>query len=272
VALLMAPEVRDLSRFWDALVAFFALSLCASAVYLMNDLLDLEADRRHATKRSRPFAAGDLPLVLGLVLAPVCLAAGFALAAVLPPAFAVILVAYMVVTTLYSFRLKQIPLVDVILLAMLYTGRVVAGGAATRVWPSPWLLGFSLFFFLSLAFAKRYSELYALRREQRDLQTRGYYPADLELIATQGAASGYLSVLVAALYINSDRVVGLYQRPELLWLICPLLLYWISRVWLLAHRGHLDDDPVLFAIRDRNSYAVGGLIVLVLLLARIVPR
>ncbi len=269
VPLLMAPEARNVALFWNAFVAFLAFSLCASSVYVLNDLLDLEADRRHATKRLRPFAAGDLPVLLGLVVAPLFLASGLVLAIALPRAFLAVLVIYMTVTTAYSFRLKHMPLVDVLVLAMLYTGRVIAGAAATRVWPSPWLLGFSLFFFLSLAFVKRYSELYAMRQQQETLKVRGYYPADLELIATNGAISGYISVLVAALYINSDRVVGLYLHPELLWLICPLLLYWISRIWLLAHRGQLHDDPVLFAIKDRASYVVGALIAVVLLLARL---
>ncbi len=267
VPLLMSPEARELPRFGSAFLALVAFSLAASSVYVLNDLLDLAADRRHATKRSRPFAAGELPLVLGFALAPACLAAAIAIGALLPRAFLMVLALYMITTTAYSFRLKHVPLVDVIVLALLYTGRVIAGAAATRVWPSPWLLGFSLFFFVSLAFVKRYSELHALR-DQRSLQVRGYFPADLELIATNGTVSGYLSVLVAALYINSDRVVPLYRHPEMLWFVCPLLMYWISRIWLLAHRGELHDDPVLFAIKDRVSYVVGALVALVLVLAR----
>ena len=271
VALLMAPEARDPKLFADAFLAFVAFSLCASSVYLANDLLDLAADRRHATKCKRPFASGELPLVTGLALGPVCLLSGLAVAALLPPSFLVVLLIYMAATTAYSFRLKHVPLVDVLLLAMLYTGRVIAGGAATGIVPSPWLLGFSLFFFLSLAFVKRFSELHAVRLQQQPdgLKVRGYYHSDLELIATNGAVSGYISVLVAALYINSDRVVGLYAHPEALWLICPMLLYWISRVWLLAHRGEMKDDPVLFAIKDPVSYGVGATIAAVLLAARL---
>jgi 4-hydroxybenzoate polyprenyltransferase len=200
---------------------------------------------------------------------PGCLLGAVLVTVLLPGAFAVVLLVYMIVTTAYSFRLKHVPLVDVIVLAMLYTGRVIAGAAATHVWPSPWILGFSLFFFLSLAFVKRYAEIYAMPTEQPALKVRGYYPADLELIATNGAVSGYISVLVAALYINSDRVVGLYAHPEMLWLICPLLLYWISRIWMLAHRGQLHDDPVLFAIKDRESWVIGALIALVLAAARL---
>lgn len=269
VPLLMAPEARELPLFLNAFLAFLAFSLSASAVYVVNDLLDLAADRRHPTKRRRPFAAGDLPIAFGLLLVPACLVAGFAITYWLPSVFVVVLSLYLVVTTAYSFRLKHVPLVDVIVLAMLYTGRVIAGAAATHVWPSPWILGFSLFFFLSLAFVKRYAELYAMRGEPADVRVRGYFPGDLELVAINGAVSGYISVLVAALYINSDRVVGLYLHPELLWLICPLLLYWISRMWMLAFRGQLHDDPVLFAIKDRESWIVGALIAVVLVLARL---
>ncbi len=177
VPLLMAPEARELPLFLKTACAFVAFSVCASAVYVANDLLDLAADRRHQTKRRRPFAAGDLSLATGVALVPACLLTGFALAwLLLPPAFVAVLAAYLAVTTAYSFRLKHVPLVDVIVLAMLYTGRVIAGAAATSLWPSPWILGFSLFFFLSLAFVKRYAELYALRGEPPELRVRGYYP------------------------------------------------------------------------------------------------
>ena len=204
------------------------------------------------------------------MLAPACLLASIVLGSALSGSFLLVLAIYMVMTTAYSFRLKHVALVDVLLLAVLYTGRIIAGAAATRVWPSTWLLGFSLFFFLSLAFVKRYSEIQAAFRDKADSKVRGYRPDDLPLIATAGMTSGYLSVVVAALYINSDRVAGVYAQPMLLWLVCPLLLYWVSRIWLLAHRGELPDDPVFFALRDRASYAVGMLLVLVLVLARLV--
>lgn len=267
VPVVMAHEMRDPALMLAALVAFVSFSLCASAVYLTNDLLDLEADRRHASKRFRPFAAGDLNPLGGLMLAPLLLAASVLLALTLPLPFLVTLAIYIVLTTLYSFRLKHVALVDVVVLATLYTGRMMAGSAATDVWPSPWLLGFAMFFFLSLAFVKRYSELYAFRNAKESLRVRGYYPSDLEQIASLGATSGYISVLVAALYINTDRVAALYREPALLWLVCPLLLYWVSRVWLLAHRGEMHDDPVVFAVRDRVSYVVGALMAAVLLIA-----
>lgn len=267
--LLMAPEARNLSLLWNALLAFVAFSLCASSVYVVNDLLDLAADRRHPAKRKRPFASGDLPLTTGLILGPACLATGLGVASLLPTSFVAVLLLYLATTAAYSFRLKQVPVVDVILLAMLYTGRVIAGAAATLLWPSPWILAFSLFFFLSLAFVKRYAELYALRQQPGPVKARGYYAADLELVAASGTASGYVSVLVAALYITSDRVAGVYSQPAFLWIVCPLLLYWISRIWLLAHRGQMDDDPVVFAVRDRTSYVVGALLAAALVAARV---
>ncbi len=269
VPLTMAHQVSDVTLYDDVLLAFFAFSVCASAVYILNDLTDVEADRAHDTKRHRPFAAGELSTSLGWTLGVLCVTVGSMLASRLPLSFALVLLVYLFVTTLYTFWLKHVPLVDVIVLALLYTGRVIAGGAATSIMPSPWILGFSLFFFLSLAFVKRYAELYTLRRRESSLKTRGYYASDLELITVFGIVSGYLAALVAALYINGDYAVGIYRHPALLWLVCPLLLYWISRVWMLAHRGQLHDDPVLFAIRDRTSWVVGGLLALVLVAARI---
>ena len=267
VPVVMAHQVGDRGLMLACLVAFVSFSLCASSVYLTNDLLDLDADRRHASKRFRPFAAGDLNPLVGLLLAPLLLAASVLLALTLPLSFLVTLAIYVVLTTLYSFSLKHIALIDVVVLASLYTGRMMAGSAATGVWPSPWLLGFAMFFFLSLAFVKRYSELYAHREAKDSPRVRGYYPGDLEQIASLGAASGYISVLVAALYINTERVAALYREPALVWLVCPLLLYWISRVWLLAHRGEMHDDPVVFAVTDRVSYVVGALMAAVLVIA-----
>ena len=267
--LLMAPEIVEVPLYGDALLAFVSFSLCASGVYLMNDLVDLDADRQHATKRRRPFAAGELSVGFGWGLAACVLAAGFAVATLLPWLFAVVLFFYLLVTTCYTLRWKHVPLVDVLVLAILYAGRVVAGGAATYILPSPWILGFSLFFFLSLAFVKRYSELRPLGASASSLKVRGYYAGDLDLITINGTVSGYCAVLVAALYINGDSASGIYRHPELLWMVCPLLLYWISRIWMLAHRGELDEDPVLFAIRDRASWIVAALLAFVLLAARL---
>ncbi len=256
--LVLAHQVTNLPLVLAAVVAFFAFGLCASAVYVQNDLLDLEADRHHARKRFRPFAAGTLPLKFGLVLAPALLVLAVAAALALSPAFLGVLALYFVTTFSYSLYFKRKAILDVLLLAGLYTVRIVAGGVAVGVGVSPWLLAFSLFFFLSLAYVKRFTELRELPLES-SLRSRGYTRGDLEGLADLGVASGYIAVLVVALYINSPGVRELYGTPEVLWLLCPLLVYWISRVWLLARRGEMHDDPVVFALRDRTSYVIGVL-------------
>lgn len=262
VPLLLAHEALNLPLVGAALLAFFAFGLCASSVYVQNDLLDLEADRHHARKRFRPFASGALPIKFGLLLAPVLLLLAVFTSLPLPPAFLGVLALYFAFTVSYSFYFKRKAILDVLLLAVLYTIRIVAGGVAVGITVSPWLLAFSMFFFLNLAYVKRFAELKDLPKES-SLRSRGYTSSDLEGLADLGVSSGYVSILVVALYINSPEVRLLYAAPEFLWLLCPLLVYWVSRVWLLARRGHMHDDPVVFALRDRVSYLVGALAVLV---------
>jgi 4-hydroxybenzoate polyprenyltransferase/phosphoserine phosphatase len=272
IPLLTAHKLGESALLWQATLAFFAFSLCASAVYILNDLFDLEADRHHPTKRLRPFAAGELPLSLGLVAFPVLLGISAVLASQLSWHFSAVLAVYVLLTTSYSLRIREVPLLDVFCLAGLYTVRLIAGHAATQVKYSFWLLLFSMFIFLSLALMKRFTELLAARQQNKfGLKGRGYTSGDLELVATLGTSSGYLAVLVLALYANSQElgqgVDRLYQTPLLLLLICPLLLYWVSRVWLLAHRGEMHDDPIVFALKDSASYVVGFLTLLILWLA-----
>lgn len=251
----------------NAAWAFLAFSLCASANYILNDLMDLTADRLHPVKRLRPFASGNLPLVWGLVLMPLMLVAGMACALQTTTGFLVYLAVYLVCSVLYSARLKRVPLLDVLVLAALYVMRIMAGGQATDLPISQWLLAFSMFLFLSLALAKRHSELGRLRRDNaKPTHGRGYLSEDLELLLSMGTGAGYLSVLILALYVNSPEVRSLYLRPHLLWLMCPVFLYWIGRVWLLAHRGQMDEDPVLFAVKDKVSY-FAGLITLAIMAA-----
>lgn len=264
--LLAAHRLFSLDAAAHAAAAFVAFGLCASGVYLLNDLLDLASDRRHPRKRKRPFAAGTLPLTAGLIAAPALTLAAFALALAIAPLFALTLLGYYVLTLAYSFRLKRIVMLDVVVLAALYTIRIVAGAAAIAQPLSFWLLAFSMFIFLSLAMLKRYTELRVLQANGwSNAEGRGYRVDDLGLIQSLGAASGYLSVLVLALYINSTASEALYHRPEVLWLLCPLLLYWISRVWVVAHRGQMHDDPVIYAMVDRVSRVVlvlGALVVI----------
>ncbi len=252
----------------DALIAFVAFCLCASGVYLLNDLLDVESDRHHAAKRERPFARGDLPLAVGLVAFPLLLLGSLLIGTSLSQGFVATLGVYVLLTTAYSLRLKQAPLLDVFCLAGLYTVRLVAGHEATGIVYSFWLLVFSMFLFLSLALVKRGVELEAARQQNRnDIKGRGYAAGDLPLITILGCCSAFLAVLVLALYVNSQEVRILYRHPTLLLLICPLLLYWMSRLWLLAARGRMHDDPVVFALRDPVSYAVGALTLAVIWLA-----
>ena len=248
--------------------AFFAFCCAASGAYILNDVFDLEADRRHPTKRHRPFAAGTLNPTLGFVLVPALLVIAVAASWSLPRGFLELLVLYVVLTSAYSLHLKRIAVVDVLLLAGLYTLRVLAGIAAAEVRFSTWLLAFAMFLFLSLAFLKRYTEVSAMEGAATEqVRRRGYIRGDREWLGSMGGASGYLSVLVLALYINSEQVVALYRRPLALWLACPLLLFWTSRMWLLAHRGRIHDDPIVATVRDPASYVIGALVALVMYLA-----
>jgi 4-hydroxybenzoate polyprenyltransferase len=254
VPVFAAHRFTEIALLEKSLLAFAALCLCASSGYLFNDLIDLEADRHHPHKRLRPFASGRLPLTYGLIMMPVLLIAGCVLGALASPLFLVMAAGYFVMSGVYSLRLKKVALLDVLFLAGLYTMRIMAGSAATGIWSSHWLLAFSTFLFFSLALVKRYSELVVMRDvEGVRARARAYESSDGELLATMGTASGYLAVMVFALYIASDKAATLYTRPGLLWMLCPLLLYWISHVWLTAHRGKMHDDPVVFATSDRTS-------------------
>lgn len=268
VPLLTAHVLSDVKLLVAGMLAFFAFSFCASSVYFLNDLLDLNDDRRHATKRNRPFAAGTLSLTAGLMGTPVLLAMAALIASFLPWQFALVLTVYYLMTVAYSFKLKRVVMVDVIALAALYTIRIVAGAAAVAVTLSFWLLSFSVFVFLSLAIVKRYTELMKLKEKSaKKTLGRGYQVEDLELLSSLGGSAGYLSVLVLALYINSAEVKSMYDQPQIMWPVCLVMLYWVSRVWIIAHRGNMDDDPIVFALKDRVSLVCGGLIALFMMLA-----
>lgn len=243
----------------NALLAFLSFSLCASATYIANDLLDMEADRRHPSKRLRPFASGDLSVKTGIVLSAALLAGSLALAVLLLPlSFLIWLFVYLVTTLSYSLYFKRVVLVDVILLSGLYTLRLLAGSAATDVSISPWLGAFALFLFLSLAMVKRFSELQNTRARGQTLANgRGYLLVDIEQMRSFGTASAYASVVVFSFYIGAHEVTSLYRHASRLWLITPLMILWLSRVWLLASRGELNEDPVIFALSDRMSLLTG---------------
>ncbi len=267
--LVMAHRFHEPDLLAKASLAFCAFGFCASSVYLLNDLADLPADRRHPHKRLRPFAAGEIPLLWGFGSAPLLLGLAFLMGLALPPPFIGMLAIYFVLNLAYSFALKRVVLLDVLVLAGLYTMRIMAGSAALAIWPSSWLLAFSTFLFLSLALVKRYAELGIMRRVNGETaQVRGYRVIDMELLASLGGGSGYVAVLVLAIYISSGAAGASYTRHMLMWLLCPLLLYWISYVWLTAHRGGMNDDPLVFTVRDRASHIVFLLSAIIILFAR----
>lgn len=241
-----------------------AFCLCSSSVYVLNDMMDLRADRHHFRKKTRPFSSGELSLTVGFVLIPVLLLSSLSLALLLPRSFFLFLLCYFFFSTSYSVYLKLIPVLDVLILAGLYTLRILAGAAAISVIVSFWLLSFSMFFFLSIALAKRYNEL---QEHKVEYTGRKYRQADLITLMSQGASSGHVAVLIFALYINSDEVLLHYHQPELLWFICPLLLYWISKLWLNTQRGEVHDDPLVWAVTNRVSRGIALLCAAILLVS-----
>lgn len=270
IPLVAAHKISSLPLLSNALLAFFFFSLCASSVYLLNDLLDLNEDRNHPRKKFRPFAAGTLPIKAGIIAFPLLLLAAFTGSFILlPPMFTAGLALYYAVTLAYSLLLKRMVIIDVVTLAALYTIRIIAGAFATGIELTFWLLAFSMFMFLSLALVKRYAELRMVKNKGGDekISGRGYYPSDLEMLSSLGAASGYLSVMVLALYIQEGSTAHLYDHPKYIWLACPLLLFWVSRTWMLTHRGQMHDDPVVFAVKDHISVLTGALMLLVFWLA-----
>jgi 4-hydroxybenzoate polyprenyltransferase len=240
-------------------LAFICFSLCASATYIVNDLLDLEADRQHPRKRKRAFASGNLSAAAGVAISAVFLAVSLTCAVVfLPRGFLGCLVLYLVTTLAYSLALKRIVILDVVILSALYTLRMLAGAAATHTYISPWLAAFAIFIFLSLAMVKRFSELQNVRSAGAEISNgRGYLLNDIEQIRSFGTSSAFASVVVLSVYIGQPDVLSLYHHHQRMWLMPPLLILWLCRVWLLASRGELDEDPVVFALTDRMSLLMG---------------
>lgn len=265
---MLTAHALSLTNLALSLLAVLAFNFTASAVYVLNDLVDLHADRAHPTKKKRPFAAGTVSLAEGLMLVPLLLAAAISTTVLLPPLFSLLLAAYFATTTAYSFALKRMMLVDVIVLALLYTLRVVAGAAAITVPLSEWLFAFSVMIFTSLALVKRYIELSTrLDQDLPDPSNRDYKITDLPVIAALAAAAGMNAITVLALYVNSEKVVRFYSHPEVLWLLCPTYLYWTARTLLLAHRRQMHDDPIVFALKDRRSWLVGAMTLAIVALA-----
>lgn len=263
-----AHRFTELPLLLDCLLAVLVFCLGASSVYVLNDMLDVDSDRLHPRKSRRPFASGALSLSAGLVLAPLLLAAAGLVALLLPGHFQLAFAAYYLLTLAYSLDLKRRVVVDAMALAGLYTLRIIAGATAVSVPLSFWLLLFSIFMFLSLALVKRFTELNDLRdRQKTQAAGRGYRVEDAAVLQSLGTASGQISVLVLALYIHSQDIESLYSRPKFIWILCVLLLYWISRVWMKAQRGEMHEDPVVFALKDARSLTVGLLAAIAVALA-----
>ncbi|VAW93653.1 Integral membrane protein [hydrothermal vent metagenome] len=257
VPLVLAHKIQDISLWIDSIYAFVAFTLVASSIYIINDLSDIQVDKLHPTKKNRPLASGKVKTVHAISLVSLLLLTSGLLVLVLPIKFQLAIIVYLVITTVYTFKLKLIALLDVITLSCLYTLRILSGIFAIDVEVSYWLISFSIFFFLSLAFVKRYIELKnLLDTGVKKIPGRGYSIVDIENIRSFGITSGYLSVLIFALYINDEALIKLYSAPYWLWGISLLLLYWISRMWFIANNKLKSDDPVLFAVQDKTSYVV----------------
>jgi 4-hydroxybenzoate polyprenyltransferase len=252
----------------SAIVGFISLSFCASAGYLFNDFLDLDSDRNHPTKKFRPLASGNISPWGNSILMIALLVLGLNIAILLSWKFFVVLVIYCLISLSYTLYLKTYVLIDVLVLAALYTLRIMAGSVLADAPLSFWLLAFSIFIFFSLALVKRYSELLILSKiNSESAPGRDYNVSDMGYLREMGIASGYLAILIVAFYINSSDVGILYSRPKVLWMICPVILYWISRIWLKAGRGEMTDDPIVFSLKDRGSRFVGLALIIIILLA-----
>lgn len=271
IPLLVSHKIIEIELVIKGFFAFLAFGFCASGIYIINDLFDISSDRYHPQKKHRTFAAGKLSIKSGILFSPILINVSFLISYLfLPYEFIYLLVLYVLTTSAYTIYFKQVIIIDVLMLSLLYTLRVLSGGVAVHISISPWLLAFSMFLFFNLAFVKRYSELkMIILNKQTRLKGRNYKSDDLELIKSAGISSGYLSVLVLVLYINSQEVTKLYHHPELLWSMAPFLLYWITRIWFLANRGELLDDPIIFAIKDLKSYGVATILMIIMILASI---
>lgn len=269
VSLVTAHQYTDNDIVATFLLAFICFSLCASGVYFMNDLLDIEADRHHKTKHKRPIASGDLPIPYGIIGAVALPFLAFSIAIVfLRIEFVLVLAFYFIVTNLYSFSLKSISTADVMTLAVLYTLRVVAGAVAADIELSSWLLTYSIFLFVSLAYLKRYIEISNLENNGKNAKGRGYSAADAETMYSLGTANITASIIVLALYLNSEDVMVQYNHPQILLVLCFLMLYWSNRIWVGARRGKITDDPVIFAVKDKVSRYIGIAFILTVLTAK----
>jgi len=267
VPLVLSHKVMEWWRLLAAWEAALAFSFVASGLYLINDLMDLDADRKHPHKRNRPVARGDCSVTEAVWLSSACLGFGMALAAAISPALAGLMGIYLLSAVAYSVWLKRFPLIDIFMLILFYCARILAGALAADVHLSPWLIQFMLFCFLSLSAGKRVAELLMVSSRSEALERRGYRQEDLDLLTLFGTGASLVSVLIVALYVNSPDVVQLYHHPYMLWMLCPVLLYWFTRLWMVIRHGELEGDPVTFAFYDRATWAVSAVVLAVFMAA-----
>ncbi len=269
VPLILAGKFHSAQAWISCVMGFFAFGLLASATYLVNDARDISFDRQHWSKWTRPLASGELPMSVALVAAAVLGAASFAIAGSIGLGPALVLAIYAALTLGYSLGIKRVPMLDVLVIALFFTLRLVFGIQLADVAASPWLLVFSMFVFLSLSLGKRHTEVrraHALGRER--VAGRGYTGADGPLLFGLGLATGAGAILIMILYLlNEAFAAGFYKSPLLLWALPALLFLWVGRYWLLAVRGELDDDPLEYAVRDRASLALGAAMAAVFVVA-----
>ena len=267
IPLLAARQIFNEEKIIIAGLMFISFSLVASSVYIFNDLVDLSADRAHPRKRFRPLASKKIEILHGKLLAFFFLIFGIILAFLISKTFLNILLIYFLISTVYSLLLKQKIIIDICVLAILYTIRIIAGGIVLNINLSVWLLMFSLFFFFSLAAIKRQAELVdMIKRKKIKTLNRGYQTKDLPIISVAGLAAGYISILIMAFYVNSPEVVKLYSEPLALWGICFVLLFWITKISIITHRGYMHDDPIVYAVKDFTSQMCFLLILLFVLI------
>lgn len=261
----------SLNAISQLILSFFAFSFCASSVYIINDLLDIDSDRKHGSKRERPFAAGSVSILVGILFFVACLIISIGLTVFIENDFYNYIILYFVITCLYTLKLKTLILVDCIILSILYTLRIISGSIPIDVDISFWLLAFSIFIFLSLAFLKRYVELSKLGSKNITVSGRGYVKSDASIVKILGIVSGFSSILVLCLYINGETSKFYYSSPEFIWLSVAIMIYWTCWVWIKAERKEIDDDPIIFASKDIVSIFVGIAFLMLFLLAKIIP-
>jgi 4-hydroxybenzoate polyprenyltransferase len=270
VPLIMAHRIFETQALTNTILAFLCFGLVASSIYIMNDLMDLHQDRRHSSKRNRPFASGSLSVLQGLLMMPFLVGGAVYIAAYLPKLFWLTMAAYLVMNLGYTFYLKRKLLVDVLALSGAYTLRILAGNAAGPIDVSNWLLAFSLFFFLSLALVKRYIELDAAPEEtdvKKRVMGRGYRKSDLDMVSQLGVASGFSAIVVLAIFIDGASKSNMYQNAQVIWLVSPIVLYVIGRIWMLAKRREMNDDPIMFIIKDWRSHLMGAIVATIIYIA-----